>query len=556
MEGCPAGQEGQATTAGWRRDLALLAVLLTLTTALRLWLLCNTEVAARDSIGFIRYALQLERDGWAEVLARSHQHPGYPVTVLAVSIPVRAVLDAPLTHTMQLSAQLASSLAALLLVIPMYFLGKLLIHRAAGFWGALLFQCLPVSGHALSDGLSEALFLLLTACALLSACQALRGRSAWRFAVCGAFCGLAYLTRPEGALLLAAVGLVLLGSQLAPAWRRRPGEFLRCGAALAVAAAAAGSPYYLATGQLTNKPSALQILGGENPDGASLAPGPRAALAPLAAVPAVAVDLDGALGARLLRGLWGLTYELANSFHWFAWLPAVVGMCWYRGLVRTAPGVWVLLVYCALHALVLLRLAAVVGYVSDRHVLALLLCGVYPAAGLLWDLGGLAARWLRARTVAGETAGGLRRWLSRPGVVSVVLLVLLVGTSLPRTLQTLHARRAGFRDTGHWLAANTQAADSVFDAHGWAYYYAGRLFLEGSMPRPAADQAVRWYHVVTRSRGKTDASGPPAAPHPHLLTEEEVRARGGRLVYHWPPRGPEGRAQILVYALPPGNHSP
>ena len=69
---------------------------------------------------------------------------------------------------------------------------------------------------------------------------------------------------------------------------------------------------------------------------------------------------------------------------------------------------------------------------------------------------------------------------------------------------------------------------------------------------PGAERVIE-YHVVTRGRGKADASGPPAPPHPHLLSEQEVRARGGRLVYHWPPRGPEGQARILVYTLPPGN---
>src|SRR3954452_5976624 len=44
--------------SAWR-DLGVLALLLALATASRCWLLWHTEVAARDSIGYIRYALQL-----------------------------------------------------------------------------------------------------------------------------------------------------------------------------------------------------------------------------------------------------------------------------------------------------------------------------------------------------------------------------------------------------------------------------------------------------------------------------------------------------------------
>src|SRR5439155_11796265 len=101
-----------------------------------------------------------------------------------------------------------------LLVIPMYFLGKLLFPRAAGFGAAALFQCLPVPAHILSDGLSEALFLLLACSALALAVLAMRGSKPWLFALSGAFCGLAYLTRPEGGLILPAALLTLAGLQL------------------------------------------------------------------------------------------------------------------------------------------------------------------------------------------------------------------------------------------------------------------------------------------------------------------------------------------------------
>src|SRR6266545_3225527 len=169
MEGQSPGQEGESVTSGRGRDLALVGLLLVVAVSLRGWLLCHTEVAARDSIGFIQYALAFEKKSWADVLCENHQHPAYPLTVLAVSWPARVLSDASLADVMRFSAQLASILAAVLLVVPMYFLGKLLFHRAGGFWAALLFQCLPVGGQILSDGLSEALFLLLTATALLLA---------------------------------------------------------------------------------------------------------------------------------------------------------------------------------------------------------------------------------------------------------------------------------------------------------------------------------------------------------------------------------------------------
>src|SRR5438067_1669545 len=66
------------------------------------------------------------------------------------------------------------------------------LGRRVGFWSALLFQCLPASARILSDGLSEGVFLLLTAVALLLAVHALRSGSVACFTLCGICGGLAY----------------------------------------------------------------------------------------------------------------------------------------------------------------------------------------------------------------------------------------------------------------------------------------------------------------------------------------------------------------------------
>src|SRR5262249_7665055 len=105
-------------------DLGLILSLIFVTAGVRVWTISHTAVAARDSIGFIRYALALENQPWAEVFRNSQQHPGYPLVLLLVSWPLRAVLGGINATSMQLSAQIASGLASTLLVVPTYLLGK------------------------------------------------------------------------------------------------------------------------------------------------------------------------------------------------------------------------------------------------------------------------------------------------------------------------------------------------------------------------------------------------------------------------------------------------
>src|SRR5439155_10473909 len=229
----PSSQDAPArwTSADW----LLLGLLVLLAAGIRVWQLAHTEVAARDSIGFIRIAWQLHQhplSEWPGVLRHAQQHPAYPLTILAASAPLRG-LDLREADRMRLGAQLASALAAVLLVLPMFCLGRDLFDRRIGFGAAVLVQCLPVSGRILADGLSEAVFLLFATSAMLWSVRALRRPRAGKdFALAGFFGGLAYLTRPEGALIVLATGLVLLAGQAVSGWRRSRRDLLLCGSAL------------------------------------------------------------------------------------------------------------------------------------------------------------------------------------------------------------------------------------------------------------------------------------------------------------------------------------
>src|SRR5438128_159192 len=112
-------------------DIVRLGVLLLFAAPVRFWLLAPPEVAARASIDSTRVAGRLDAQPWPEVLRTSHQAPGYPLLILAVSKLVRP--GAPSADAMVLSAQLVSILASLLTIVPLYFTGRRLFGRNAGF---------------------------------------------------------------------------------------------------------------------------------------------------------------------------------------------------------------------------------------------------------------------------------------------------------------------------------------------------------------------------------------------------------------------------------------
>jgi hypothetical protein len=524
-----------------RTDWRAIALLALIAVGLRAWQLTHTEVASRDSISYIRIAWQLGHGDWRTVLPRMDHHPGYPAAVLAVSYLVRSLVPDDLPRAMQLSAQLASSLAGVLLVVPTYFLGRELFGRRVAFWTALLFQCLPAGGRVLGDGLSEGLFLLFAGSSLTMACHALRSGSPIGFGLAGLLSALAYLTRPEGAAVALAAGLVLLGMQAVRRWRKPWPRCLACGAVLTLGFLAPAGPFMALIGKVSVNNTGKMIgemVEDERPDepAASRADPAGATAGPvLWAVWNEAIwdrshPVNQGLPARCRWALQAFAVELVKGYYYVLWVPVLLGLIWFRDRFRVVPGAWVVLALCLILATVLFLVATVGGYLSDRHLLLLILCGLYWGVAAVEGISGKVADLLTRRRAA--HGGGRLAGAWAPG-----LLLMLCALSLVRTLAPLHADRAGFREAGYWLAENARPEDEVEDPYSWASYYAGRVFQEG---KPG--EARTCYIVLEGSENR----------HPHYgdnvqrLTE---RARAGEVVRRWPvPRGTAG-ADVCIYAV-------
>jgi hypothetical protein len=556
-------QTRQASSVARRWDPALL-VLIVLAAAIRIWLLDHTEVVARDGVGFIRYAWQLQEQSWPEVLRANPHPPLYPLVVLAVSLPVRCWVHGSTCVMMQLSAQLASAVAGVILVIPTFYVGRALFDRRIGFWAALLFQCLPVSGRVLSDALSEGIFLCLVMLAVWLAVQALRDYSRSGFAVAGLCGGLAYLARPEGALIVASIGLVLLGFQLVPSYRRPWGRAGACLASLIVVALAVGSPYMFIIGGFTNKTTGKKILETASLEtvrasdpAASRESAPGRCGAPNRNTPAAAAcwaawcphieDFEWA--RRLKWSLAAVGTETLKGFHYGAWVPTMLGLYWFRRHITRAPGIWILLVIGVLHTLLLVRVAYRAGYLADRHALILVLGGLYwTAAGVLVMARGLAA--LAGRLVSAATA--LPAW--RPMIANsrawcAVLLLGLIGSALPKTLEPLHVTRAGFHAAGIWLAQHARPGDVILDPFCWAEFYAGQCFQDGTHAARVPGAA----HYVVMGSGSHWKNPAPDLP------IARIEAERGTLVFRWPTepgKGKDRAEEVSIFLIPPDQPLP
>ncbi|MCE9530484.1 MAG: glycosyltransferase family 39 protein [Planctomycetes bacterium] len=521
----------------WLSDCWRIGFILLLTVATRAWIMQHTEVLSRDSISFIRMALQLEdppndplqpdrKLSRHEVIRGTYQPPGYPAAILAVSWPVRSFMGGTTCDSMVMSAQLTSVLASLLLVLPLYFLGKMVFDRQTAFVGTLIFQMLPVCMQVTSDGLSDGLFLLTSVTAIWFAAIAFRRKSlGWLFTA-GLACGLAYLVRPEGLIVFMASGMVILAGKFREGARSR--TILKQGGVLTAGLLIVMVPYVITIGKITNKPTGNSLLrwleGGElKPTWIKTMDVPP---------PAEGVDLplaawyqDAASGKRP-GAAWAcksLSLEFLKTSLYVTPFLAAIGLSLLWSRLRGDAAFQLLLAVGLCQALLLWFIAFGAGYVAERHLLLVTLCSIHLAAAAIPLIAEKMVQWHLPRRIASE-----QTW-------AIFIAVAFVTVCIPWGLKPLHANRAGHQAAGRWLATHEQPGDLLIDPFAWSEFYAGYM---RECPRTLP---------VQKSVLSVLTTGENTHPRLHMMIIARQFAERGKIIYHWPENKPVEQAKVVIY---------
>jgi hypothetical protein len=438
--------------------------------------IARTILPAQDGLKFIRIAREFQSGSAIDVVRRNDQHPLYPA-LIAMAEPLVAACSGRGPETWRIAAQLVAAIAAVGTLLPLYNLARALFDDRIAALAVLLFVLLPLPSEVGHDTLSDSLALLAALAALWLGAMALATGDRRAFIGCGLVAGLGYLARPEVALVTIAVGIALVAGD------RRP-EALRLAAlrlsALGVVFLTMVGGYALVKGEvseklamrygtgLTQRPATIRKARRWLPPGLddarwSFAPKEESEAGP----PATAGGAIGQLIVRWAEGLGGV-------FGLFA-LWGVVRARFIRDLIgreradsgnppeEPPPKLRLLLtVYLILFALVLVRHVVMLGYLSDRHLLAMV------AVALPWAAAGVYVCAHQLASRLGWTAGRSR------GVGAALLTAgILAAVVLPQ-LRPGHRSRWGHWAAGHWLRENSRPTDAVLDTRGWAAFVSSR----------------------------------------------------------------------------------
>lgn len=478
--------------------------------ALLYWTSHHAEVSFADGLRYVREAQRIDRGDYAGGLLRATDHPLHP---LAIAAAHRALDGGPAPHDWKTAAQAAAVVALVLAVAPLYLLGRDLFQdEATGGIGCVLVVANPVTAYVAVNVLSESTFLLFWLWGLWAAVRFLReGRFVWLppAIACGA---LAYLTRPEGLLLHAALVATLV---LLPLYRGARIDWPRWRAAVALLVlgpVVLVGPYVALKGGLGTKPAVARVLGTlpASPPEALEREWPR----PPGQTTAQTYALAAARAVKALRG--AVTWPLVPL--------AAVGLAVVaarRGADRARAWIFLAVIVAASMA-ALVRLHATGGYCTVRHALVPALVFLLAAArGLSWVMKNAAVDGRRLGLGEGRLRPGPAVWAA---VLAALVVAPVYGTRTPYAPSF-----APYALAGSWIELTPGTDGRVLDLTDWALFFSKRSgYGIGQIDEAAARPQTRW--VVLRDAHLTG----------HGRSSELARA----LV--------DGRAPVAVFPEHPG----
>jgi len=440
------------------------------------WLTAKTAVFFDDGLRYIGQAQGLARGSLKDGLLHAVDHPAYPAAIMLAHKAVGG--ESP--GAWQSSAQAASALMGMMLILPLYLVGVELFGGRSAWLGVLLALLVPLTGHVLADVLSEGTFLVFWTWGLYTALRFLRdGRFGWLPPTI-AFSGLAYLSRPEGLLLPAALVASLL---VVPCMRTTRMNWPRWWAAvgfLVIGPAVIVGPYIAAKGGIGTKPAVRRLLGTE----AKSAPDAVERARPLDPNQSAAktyADAGKAVVSAVREAVTSPLLVLAG-FGLFATIR--------RSWSERARS-WILMAIIATAAvLALIRLHATGGYCSPRHAMVLAL-PLILAAGAGLD------RFLTALPIPGNWLGlGPEEKFSAGPVLWIMTIVGFAGWYSSALVEPVNFAKAGYKAAGEYVAVNVPAGAKVVDVTGLSLFYSGHPgYTFANLIQAPEDPALRWVVV-------------------------------------------------------------
>ncbi len=445
-----------------KRDLVHVAILVAIALVIGVYLIATTVLIAKDGVFYIEQAQKLSTDPVAVIKAHP---PGYPFLILIAHAFVALFANSSSVQGWIYSAQSVTLLCRLLALIPLYFMGKLLVGGKNSFWAILILIFLPFPTKVGCDTVREWPYLLFLATGFFFLLWNVGRGKLWPFSLVGLSSGLGYWIRPECAQLVVYGFIWLTMSVVWPKVEEMSRwKSLAALALLFIGFAFPTLPYLKCTGQVI-PPKVKTII--KNYVSCN-APFDKARVTKEIAF-STNYNLAETVRPNALKAITEIFKTVGENLMWFFMPALLMGLWWYFQKEIQHKELFLIVAFIITNvAMMVLRYCYIQLHVSQRWSLPLITFTIfYIPVGLR-----IISRWLEHKFPLNKQKTKLFPQ-NKPSWFSVLFLIGIC-LCLPKLLQPIRMNKQGYRDVAKWLDVNTSVQDIVAVPDRRISFYAER----------------------------------------------------------------------------------
>jgi len=368
----------------------------------------------------------------------------------------------------------------LVALIPLYFIGKLLVGSRKSFWALLILVILPHSAKLGCEAVREWPYILFLSVGFLGLLIGANQPKWWIWGSVGLSTGLGYLIRHESAQLLVYgfiwLTLCMFWPKLCRLSRRK--IFIAL-ALLLIGFAIPTVPYMKCTGKII-PPKVKHIMKSFSFDAL-----PNKTDTPKVNAVGSNYNVAEIVSTNVLKAFGEIFKTIGENLMWFFMLPLVIGLYYSFQSNAKCEERFLMTAFILVNVtMMVLRYCYIQLTVSERWSLPLITFTIFYIPVGLQVLGrkidNLLCKTVCKNDISDISEEGSRRWF-------FVLLVVGMAICLPKLLRPIRIEKKGYRDTAKWLRKNTTPEDVIAVPDRRISFYAERkgLIYDKKIPKQA-----------------------------------------------------------------------
>lgn len=452
-----------------KEDAINLFILIFIASSLGIYLIATTVLIAKDGVFYIERAQKFSSDPIGIIKAHS---PGYPFLIFAAHKFVSLFSNNSSVYSWIYSAQSVNLLCRVLALVPLYFIGKLLVGSRNIFWALVILILLPYPAEFGSDALRDWPHILFLAVGFLFLLWGAKQGRWGMFGVVGLAAGFGHIIRPECAQLVIYGALWLLIGLFLPKRNMNRPKLVCALFILLIGFAIPAAPYIKARERIL--PGKLEAL--------------ISSFYRSQSERIQEPDIDrhnnvytpGSLPGNVAKAIGGLIREISdNLMHFF--IPALLLGIYSRFRKQsTATDVERFFVpaFIVFNVIMMVLLHCNWQYITRRHCLPLAVFTVfYVPIGLQ-----ILADWLMRKFSKGRLENNQKSQLW-----FFILVITGLAICTPKLLRPIRVKKKAYKAAAQWLKENTQENDLIAVSDKRISFYAQRkgLVYDKNIPEGA-----------------------------------------------------------------------